>query len=98
MEKRNEEKATLLYDEIDRNGLFAGNVAKEDRSRMNVTFKLNDDSLTNAFLEHASAHDCVGLPGHRSVGGFRASIYNAMELEGVKTLVQAMKSFEEKYG
>lgn len=98
MEERNEEKAALLYNEIDRNGLFTGNVAKEDRSRMNVTFKLNDDSLTNAFLEHAGAHDCVGLPGHRSVGGFRASIYNAMELEGVKTLVQAMKSFEEKYG
>ena len=98
MEKRNEEKAQLLYSEIDRNSLFEGNVAREDRSRMNVTYKLKDDSLMDAFLDHADTYDCVGLKGHRSVGGIRASIYNAMEMEGVRALVDAMKSFEEKHG
>lgn len=98
MQARNEEKASLLYNEIDRNGLFTGNVATEDRSRMNVTFRLNDDNLTKDFLKWAEDHDCVGLKGHRSVGGLRASIYNAMDTQGVKALVEAMKTFEQNYG
>ena len=98
MQKRNEDKASVIYNEIDRNSLFTGNVANEDRSRMNVTFKLSNDELSGSFLEHAEAHGCVGLPGHRSVGGFRASIYNAMDISSVEVLAQAMRSFEEKYG
>lgn len=98
MEKKNIEKATLLYDEIDRNPLFNGNVAKEDRSLMNVTFSAKDDSTEKAFLTFAESNDLVGLKGHRSVGGFRASIYNAMPLEGVQRLVQAMQDFEKKGG
>lgn len=98
MQKRNEEKSNVIYSEIDRNSLFSGNVAIEDRSRMNVTFKLSDEALSAPFLEHAEAHGCVGLPGHRSVGGFRASIYNAMDVTSVKVLAEAMRSFEEKHG
>lgn len=98
METRNQKKAALLYDEIDRNSLFNGTVAKEDRSLMNVNFAITKEDLTSTFLAHAEARDCVGLKGHRSVGGFRASIYNAMEYTGVQALVAAMKEFEEKYG
>ena len=98
MEKRNEEKATLLYNEIDRNSLFTGNVAREDRSRMNITFDIVDQKLADDFIRHTEACNCIGLKGHRSVGGFRASTYNAMGLEGVAALVEAMQSFEERYG
>lgn len=98
MEERNKAKATLLYDEIDRNGLFKGLAATVDRSRMNVTFGIHNEELAGDFLKHAESHDCVGLKGHRSIGGFRASIYNAMNIEGVEALVDAMKTFEEKYG
>lgn len=96
MEKKNIEKATLLYDEIDRNPLFTGNVVKEDRSLMNVTFTAKDEATEKAFLAYADTCGLVGLKGHRSVGGFRASIYNAMSLEGVQRLVQAMQDFEKK--
>lgn len=94
MAKINEDKAALLYDEIDRNSLFVGAANKEDRSMMNVCFLLKDDSMKDAFLAKAEEAGCVGLAGHRSVGGFRASIYNAMSKEGIEVLVAAMKDFE----
>ena len=98
MEKRNEEKASLLYNEIDRNSLFYGTTAKEDRSLMNVCFLMHNNELESTFLEMCTEAGCVGVKGHRSVGGFRASIYNAMEKEGVETLVSVMQNFEEQYG
>ena len=96
MEKRAIEKSELLYAEIDRNKLFKGTVAKEDRSRMNVCFVMNDgyEALNDEFFEFAKSKGMVGIKGHRSVGGFRASIYNAMPLEGVQALVACMQEFE----
>lgn len=98
MEQKNIEKATLLYNEIDRNGLFYGTATVEDRSRMNVCFLLHDEALMEEFLKDCAAAGCIGVKGHRSVGGFRASIYNAMEKEGVETLVAVMKNLEAKKG
>lgn len=98
MQERNERKAGLIYNELDRNNFFQGNVATEDRSRMNITFKLTQPDLENEFLAMAAESDCVGLKGHRSVGGFRASTYNALAEESAQALVDVMKSFEEKYG
>lgn len=96
MEQRAKEKAELLYNEIDRNKLFKGTVAKEDRSRMNVCFVMNDgfEALNDEFFEFAKSKGMVGIKGHRSVGGFRASLYNAMPLEGVQALVACMQEFE----
>ncbi|TNE80352.1 MAG: 3-phosphoserine/phosphohydroxythreonine transaminase [Bacteroidetes bacterium] len=94
MQKRNQEKADLLYGEIDRNPLFKGTAATEDRSVMNVTFVLNDDSLNDEFMALAKQRNLSGLKGHRSVGGFRASIYNALSIESVQALVDAMQEFE----
>ncbi len=97
MLKINEEKAGMLYDEIDRNRLFIPTVVNEDdRSIMNVCFVMSDDykELEAEFLSFASARGMVGIKGHRSVGGFRASLYNAMPVESVKALVQTMKDFE----
>jgi phosphoserine aminotransferase len=97
IEKMNQDKAALLYDEIDRNKLFMSPLANtEDRSLMNVVFVFKPEykELEEKFLEVAKSRGLVGIKGHRSVGGFRASIYNAMEVEGVKTLVTAMKEFE----
>lgn len=91
---RNKQKADLLYGEIDRNTAFYGPAAKEDRSKMNVCFLLNEPSRADEFLKACAAAGIVGVKGHRSVGGFRASIYNAMELEGVEHLVRVMKEFE----
>jgi phosphoserine aminotransferase len=96
--ERNVEKAKLLYDFLDSGGFFRNPVAKEDRSRMNVPFTLKDPSLDAAFLKGAEARGMVQLKGHRSVGGMRASIYNAMPLEGVQRLVEYMKAFEQKHG
>jgi phosphoserine aminotransferase len=98
MEKKNIEKAKLLYDFLDGSQFFRNPVAKQDRSRMNVPFTLKDASLDEAFLKGASANGMVQLKGHRSVGGMRASIYNAMPLEGVQRLVSYMKEFEAKHG
>jgi len=98
IEKRNIDKSKLLYDEIDRNGMFYGTVAKEDRSRMNVSFLLHDKSKESSFLNMATEAGIVGIKGHRSVGGFRASIYNAMEIESVQVLVNLMQDFERKFG
>jgi len=94
MEKRNIEKSNLLYDYLDRSGFFVSPVAAEDRSRMNVPFTLKDPSRDEEFLKGAKARNMVQLKGHRSVGGMRASIYNAMPLEGVRALVEYMREFE----
>ncbi|MEM8906400.1 MAG: 3-phosphoserine/phosphohydroxythreonine transaminase [Bacteroidota bacterium] len=98
MEAQNKRKAALLYDEIDNNPCFQGTAAKEDRSLMNVTFVMNNPDHEAAFLAICEAADCVGIKGHRSVGGFRASIYNAMSYESVEVLVDLMKTFGAKHG
>ena len=98
MEQRNVDKARLLYDCIDASGLFRNPVAKEDRSRMNVPFTLKDSKLDEPFLKGAAERGLLQLKGHRSVGGMRASIYNAMPLEGVQRLVAYMKEFEARHG
>jgi len=98
IEKRNIQKAKLLYEFLDASSFFKNPVAKEDRSRMNVPFTLRDSKLDDEFLKGASSRGMVQLKGHRSVGGMRASIYNAMPLEGVQRLVEYMKEFEQKYG
>jgi len=92
--ERNQAKAKLLYQEIDRNSLFEAYVKPGDRSIMNVTFTINDESKATEFINFCAARNIVGIKGHRSVGGFRASIYNAMSLEGVEALVEAMQGFE----
>ncbi len=97
MEKRNNAKAELLYNEIDRNSLFVGTAAKEDRSYMNVCFVMKDESKEEAFSQALKAANISGLKGHRSVGGFRASIYNAMPIESVQVLVDVMKQFEQTH-
>lgn len=94
MNQRNIEKANLLYNEIDSNPMFFSPVAKEDRSLMNITFLLRDSSKEEAFIIAAAAAGCVGIKGHRSVGGFRASIYNSMPKESVQALVNVMKEFK----
>ena len=96
IEKINEAKANLLYTEIDRNPLFKGAAVKEDRSNMNVTFLLNDDAHQEKFDAMWKATGISGLPGHRSVGGYRASMYNALPLESVQVLVDVMKELENK--
>ncbi len=92
-EKRNQAKAKLIYDEIDRNPFFRGLTAKEDRSLMNVTFETTNPDDYDVFLKATMEANCSGVKGHRSVGGFRASIYNAMEIESVQVLVDVMKGF-----
>ena len=96
MKARNEEKAKILYDFLDESKLFKGTVAKEDRSLMNVPFVTGDKDLDAKFVAEATAAGLVNLKGHRTVGGMRASIYNAMPIEGVKALVEFMKDFEAK--
>ncbi|MCC7533780.1 MAG: 3-phosphoserine/phosphohydroxythreonine transaminase [Bacteroidia bacterium] len=95
MEKRNKAKADLLYAEIDRNSLFVGTTAIEDRSRMNVNFVLKNKEYEEEFLKFCKAKNLSGLKGHRSVGGLRASLYNALEIESVQALVDAMQEFEK---
>ena len=99
MERRAIERADILYGEIDRNKLFRGTVAEEDRSRMNICFVMNDEykELEKPFFDFATERGMLGIKGHRSVGGFRASCYNAMSVEGVQALVQAMKDFEAQH-
>ncbi len=96
MKQRNEEKAAVLYDFLDRSKLFRGTVVKEDRSLMNVPFVTGDEALDAKFVKEAAAAGFVNLKGHRTVGGMRASIYNAMPLEGVKKLVAFMEDFEKR--
>lgn len=98
MNKINQAKASLLYDEIDANPLFKGTVAIEDRSLMNVCFVCDNETLESEFAADAKNAGCINLKGHRSVGGFRASIYNAMPIESVQVLVDTMKSFTLKKG
>jgi phosphoserine aminotransferase len=98
MEHHNRAKAALIYDEIDRNPLFKGVAQSEDRSLMNATFVTGDPAHEKPFLALAKEAGCDGIKGHRSVGGFRASIYNAMEQESVLALVQAMQHFEKVNG
>lgn len=95
MEKRNNAKAKLLYDEIDSNPAFKGAVEIEDRSNMNITFLLTDESRAADFDQMWKAAGIVGLPGHRSVGGYRASIYNALPIDSVQVLVNTMKEFSQ---
>ena len=99
MDKLAHQRADLLYGEIDRNKLFRGTVAEEDRSLMNICFVMNDEykELEKPFFEFATEHGMVGIKGHRSVGGFRASCYNAMSVEGVQALINCMKEFEAKH-
>ena len=98
MEAHNRAKAALLYDYLDASAFYSNPVARADRSLMNVPFKLRDESLDDAFLKGAVARGMVQLKGHRSVGGMRASIYNAMPVEGVQALVAYMKEFEAQHG
>lgn len=96
MKARNEEKAAVLYDFLDSSRLFKGTVRKEDRSLMNVPFVTGDKELDAKFVKEAESAGLVNLKGHRTVGGMRASLYNAMPLEGVKALTEFMKKFEEE--
>ena len=98
IEKRNVAKARLLYDYLDSTQFYRNPVAKEDRSRMNIPFTLRDARLDDEFLKGAAKQGMVQLKGHRSVGGMRASIYNAMPIEGVQRLVEYMKQFEKSHG
>jgi phosphoserine aminotransferase len=93
--RKNKEKADLLYAEIDRNPLFVGTVNPEDRSIMNATFLLKEASLTEKFAQICASKDISGIIGHRSVGGYRASMYNAMAIDSVQVLVDAMKELEQ---
>lgn len=99
MEKRAIERSNIVYDEIDRNKLFRGTVEQDARSRMNICFVMNDEykELESEFQAFATEKGMVGVKGHRSVGGFRASCYNAMSVEGCKALVECMKEFEAKH-
>jgi phosphoserine aminotransferase len=96
IQKINEEKGKLFYDEVDNNPMFVGTCAKEDRSLMNACFLLNNPEMDEEFLKAAKEAGIVGLKGHRSVGGFRASMYNALPLDSVKALVKLMKEFSLK--
>jgi phosphoserine aminotransferase len=97
MEKINVAKAALLYDLLDTTDFYHCPVARPDRSRMNVPFTLKNASLDDEFLKQAKARGLIQLKGHRSVGGMRASIYNAMPIEGVQALVGFMKEFANKH-
>jgi phosphoserine aminotransferase len=96
IEKENEKKAQLIYSEIDLNPLFDGFAAKTDRSTMNATFTLNNDDLKESFDTMCQEAGINGLNGHRSVGGYRASMYNALTLESVQVLVEIMSELERK--
>ena len=98
IEQKNIAKSMLLYDYLDGTEFYFNPVRKEDRSRMNIPFKLRDESLDGAFLKGAQGRGLLQLKGHRSVGGMRASIYNAMPVEGVQALVEYMREFERKNG
>lgn len=99
MDRLAKERAEILYSEIDRNKLFKGTTAEEDRSLMNICFVMNEEyqDLEKAFLDFAVERGMVGIKGHRSVGGFRASCYNAMTVEGVTALVNCMREFEQNH-
>ncbi len=99
MDRRAIERARIVYDEIDRNKLFRGTVAEDSRSLMNICFVMNDEykELEKPFFDFATSKGMVGIKGHRSVGGFRASTYNAQTIDGVEALVACMKEFEQQH-
>lgn len=96
IEKKNNEKAVLLYNEIDNNPHFEGIAKTEDRSKMNVTFRLKDEAHTDTFNGMWKEANINGLNGHRSIGGYRASIYNALPIESIQVLVDTMKKFSKE--
>jgi phosphoserine aminotransferase len=98
IEKLNNEKAALLYQAIDNSELFTGTAVKEDRSKMNICFVMKDAEKEKSFIEFATQHGIVGIKGHRTTGGFRASLYNAMPISSVQVLVDTMKEFGEIAG
>jgi phosphoserine aminotransferase len=98
IEKLNNEKADLFYSTLDSLPMFKGPVAKEDRSKMNAVFVMEDSSLEKQFLDICKLENLYGIKGHRSVGGFRASFYNALPVSSVEVLVQVMKDFANKVG
>ena len=99
MEKRNVEKAAYIYNTIDNSdGFYQGHAVKDSRSQMNITFRLPNEELERSFASEATKQGMVGLKGHRSVGGLRASVYNAMSSEGCMALAQFMKAFQSKNG
>ena len=96
VERTNREKAKLIYDVLDSSSLYEPHAQTDSRSLMNITFRLTSDELTGSFIKEAAKRDLVGLKGHRSVGGIRASVYNAFPIEGVRELVAFMNEFERK--
>jgi phosphoserine aminotransferase len=98
IEKRNKTKAALVYNTVDESGGFYTGHAKSDRSRMNLTFRLPNEALEDQFASEAKKNDLIGLKGHRSVGGMRASLYNALPVEASEALVKFMKEFQQKNG
>ena len=98
MERTNVTKAKLLYDLLDASSFYTSPVATDDRSRMNIPFRLRDAALDDEFLKQAKQRGLLQLKGHRSVGGMRASIYNAMPIAGVQALVDFMREFETQHG
>ena len=98
IEQMNIRKSSMIYDQIDKTGFYRSPIDKQYRSRMNVPFRIHDESLEDLFLKDAKNGGLLQLKGHRSVGGIRASIYNAMPLEGVETLLGFMQDFENKHG
>jgi phosphoserine aminotransferase len=98
MQRENEEKAKILYDAIDSTDFYRGHADPDSRSMMNVTFRLPSEELEKKFASEATKQGLDGLKGHRSVGGIRASIYNAFPRDGVEALVQFMKDFQKKNG
>jgi len=97
MEKVNNKKAALIYDILDNSSFYRGTVQKDSRSKMNIPFRLPTEDLEAEFLSQANKNNLKGLKGHRSVGGMRASIYNAMPIEGVQKLVDFMADFEKSH-
>jgi phosphoserine aminotransferase len=98
IEQRNVAKAALLYDYLERTDFYSNPVDRADRSRMNIPFRLRDEALDAEFLKGAEQNGMLQLKGHRSVGGMRASIYNAMPVAGVQALVDYMREFERRHG
>ncbi len=98
IENINSAKAGKLYQTIDDSKLFFAPVRNEDRSKMNVVFKIRNEELQDDFLRFSTESDCIGIKGHRSVGGFRASIYNAMEMDGINKLCDVINDFDQKHG
>lgn len=98
MKEINEAKAALLYDYLDKSDMFYGLADKDSRSLMNVTFRANSEELNSAFVKAAGKNGIISIKGHRAIGGMRASLYNAMPIEGVKHLVKFMEEFEKSGG